>query len=392
MFKKLQNTNQLKLYYILEALLAICGTFTHTTYYIYLTTTLGLTNTQAMFLDTVLFVGIFLFELPTGIFGDKYGRKASFIFGRISLAVSLLIYFLSPHYFVLVLGSIVFALGMAFESGAFEAWIVDQVHPGSRQKIFVVRDVIRKISVITIPAISIFIAEKTSYGFPYFISFLLSVFIVLSGLLFMKENKSSIHKDISELKGLEALKKIGVSSIKEVCGNKILKKFFLSLIFSACGFIAVNSFSSRLLADNLGSANVGIITSISSIFSILLILILKKKKLLERLYLICALIGAFSLISIGIYNDQNMILLLMIIQVGMFAVFEIQRQKMLNDNIQFNRATILSVFSFAGSASGMIGTIIFGYLADVINIRFTFSIAGIFMLLSIFLLRRNIKA
>lgn len=383
MFKQLQKVNQLKIYYLLEILLAIGGTFTHTTYYIYLTTTLGFSNAQAMFLDTILFIAIFFFEVPTGIIGDKYGRKFSFLVGRSILGLSFLMYFVTGNYVILAFGSVLFALGMAFESGSFEAWIVDQVDKTQRSTIFVTRDVIRKLSVIIIPLISVFIAETTSYGFPYFVSFTLAIITVIIGVLFMKENLGDEKKEINEKKGLESLLGIGLSSVKNVLDQSNLRVFFLSVLLTAFAGIAINSYSSKLVEITLGSKYIGLIISLSSLASITFTLLLNKFKLLQKSYLILGLLAGLSLIVIGFNPVPLLIIIVFIIQVVALASFDIQRQTQINNNIDKNRATVLSVFSFAGSISGVIGTLIFGYLADKISINFTFAVAGFAVLIAI---------
>lgn len=388
MFKQLQKVNQLKIYYLLEALLVLGGTFTHTTYYIYLTTTLGFTNSQAMFLDTILFIAIFFLEVPTGIIGDKYGRKFSFLIGRILLGLSFLMYFLTGNYLVLAFGSIIFALGIAFESGSFEAWIVDQVDKKERSKIFITRGIIRKASVVIIPLISVYLAELVSYAFPYFVSFLLAVVTVILGSLFMKENWGNEKRNSKEKKGFESLIEIGLSSIKSVLGQRDLKTFWVSFLLTAFACIAINSYSSKLVELTLGSTYIGVVISLSSLATILFMIIMNKFKIIQKSYLVLGLIAALSLIIIGFNPDPVIVIVLFIVQVVTYASFDIQRQTQINNSINKNRATILSVFSFAGSISGVVGTIIFGLLADKVGISFTFAIAGIFIILGLFPLVR----
>ncbi len=389
MFKQLQKVDQLKLYYLLEILLSIGGIFTHTTYYIYLTTTLGLSNAQAMFLDTILFIAIFFFEVPTGIIGDKYGRKFSFIVGRIILGLSFLMYFLTGNYIILAFGSVLFALGMAFESGAFEAWIVDQVDKSERSKIFITRDIIRKTSVIVVPLVSVFIAEITSYGFPYLVSFVSAVITVIIGMLYMKENTGDDNRGVIERKGLESFWGIGFSSIRNVLNQSTLRVFFISVLLTAFAGIAINSYSSKLVENTLGSKYIGLIISLSSLVSILFTLLLNKLKLLQKSYLFLGFIAGISLIVIGFNAVPFLIIIAFMIQVVTLASFDIQRQTQINSYIDKNRATVLSVFSFAGSISGVVGTLFFGYLADLRGIQFTFIIAGLAIILSLFPLLRK---
>ncbi len=76
-------------------------------------------------------------------------------------------------------------------------------------------------------------------------------------------------------------------------------------------------------------------------------------------------------------------------QVAFLSVFEIGKQTRLNNLIEANRATTLSVFSLIGSISGVLGTIIFGYLADRFNIPFTFLIGGVAILFGVIFVPRG---
>lgn len=389
MFKKLQNkSNQLYVYYLLELLIAIGGTLTHATYYIYLTSELGLSNSKAMFLDTVLFIGIFFLEVPTGIFGDIFGTKFSFIIGRITLGLSLLIYFASPKYNILIVGSVLYAFGMAFESGAFESWIVGQVGKKDRNKIFTLRDIIRKISVIVTPVMSIYIAEKTSYGFPYFVSFIFAMITSAIGIIFMREQKEIVYNDIKEMRGLELLLHTGKESINSVSQNTLLRSFVISILLSSFGFIAVNSYTSKLIEISLNSGYIGFIVSASSLVSILFSLLIVNLKLLRKLFIPMGVLGAFVLLMIGMTNSSILLIILIILEAVFLSVFEIGKQTELNNLIEKNRVTTLSVFSLIGSIGSVLGTLIFGILADRLNIQVTFSIAGVAILLGVLMVSK----
>ena len=51
----------------------------------------GLTLTDIGLIATATYLGLVLFEYPTGIFADKYGRKLSLIFSVLLYIISLLL-------------------------------------------------------------------------------------------------------------------------------------------------------------------------------------------------------------------------------------------------------------------------------------------------------------
>ena len=70
-----------------------------------------------------------LFEVPTGIVADTVGRRASYLLGTVTLAVTTLLYVLlwqiEAPFWAWAVVSMLLGLGFTFFSGAVEAWLVD---------------------------------------------------------------------------------------------------------------------------------------------------------------------------------------------------------------------------------------------------------------------------
>ena len=52
---------------------------------------LGFSYTQMFLMETIFSVCLFLFEVPTGVIADKFGRKFSIFFGSIIFGASFII-------------------------------------------------------------------------------------------------------------------------------------------------------------------------------------------------------------------------------------------------------------------------------------------------------------
>jgi MFS family permease len=89
----------------------------------------GLTNTEAFAANAFFTVGTMLFEIPTGIVADTWGRRASYLIGTITLLISTFLYLwmwqIKAPFYGWALSSAFLGLGFTFFSGATEAWIVD---------------------------------------------------------------------------------------------------------------------------------------------------------------------------------------------------------------------------------------------------------------------------
>ncbi len=85
----------------------------------------GLSITEITLLNTVYCATAMLFEVPTGVLADRWGRRRAMVLGALMMAAGCLIDF-SGHGFVqFALGEGLLALGMTLSSGADSAYLYD---------------------------------------------------------------------------------------------------------------------------------------------------------------------------------------------------------------------------------------------------------------------------
>src|SRR5215218_3541719 len=77
-------------------------------------------------LGTALEVAVFLFEVPTGVFADTYGRRRSVITGCILMGCGFALEGAIPEFIAVLAAQAVWGVGYTFISGALEAWIADE--------------------------------------------------------------------------------------------------------------------------------------------------------------------------------------------------------------------------------------------------------------------------
>ncbi|HET6531729.1 MAG TPA: MFS transporter, partial [Actinoplanes sp.] len=89
----------------------------------------GLNNFQAFAANAFFTAGMVLFEVPTGIVADSWSRRASYLLGTVTLAVTtaiyLWLYYVQGPFWAWAVSSALIGLGFTFFSGAVEAWLVD---------------------------------------------------------------------------------------------------------------------------------------------------------------------------------------------------------------------------------------------------------------------------
>ena len=66
-----------------------------------------------------------VFEIPTGIIADSFGRRMSMVFSFISYIISFLMFFFFPNFIIYIFAMIIFASGEAFRTGTHKAMILE---------------------------------------------------------------------------------------------------------------------------------------------------------------------------------------------------------------------------------------------------------------------------
>src|SRR5262245_14577185 len=135
----------------------------------------GLTNLEAFAANAFFTAGMVLFEVPTGIVADTVGRRASYLLGTITLAVSTLLYVMlwevEAAFWAWALASIFLGLGFTFFSGAVEAWLVDALtatgFTGQLDSVFAHGQVVAGTAMLTGSVAGGFIAAQSNLGVPF---------------------------------------------------------------------------------------------------------------------------------------------------------------------------------------------------------------------------------
>jgi len=87
----------------------------------------GLTPLQLLLVGTTLEATVFLCEIPTGIIADVYSRRLSVILGMFLMGIAYFVAGVFPTFAVLLLSNVLWGMGYTCNSGAYEAWLVDEL-------------------------------------------------------------------------------------------------------------------------------------------------------------------------------------------------------------------------------------------------------------------------
>lgn len=157
-----------------------------TTYVIYRVRVLGLDPLQLVLAGTVLESTVFLFEIPTGIVADLYSRRLSTIIGFFCFGFGILIEGLAPLFSVLLFSQVVTGLGWTFTSGAYSAWITDEVGTDKVGQLFLRGSQLDNIGSLLAILPAIWIASY-DLALPFLLGGGLLIAVAVFMLLFMPE-------------------------------------------------------------------------------------------------------------------------------------------------------------------------------------------------------------
>src|SRR5262245_32027311 len=113
-----------KLYYALEFFLS---TPTWVVTSLYLVSVLHLSPLQLVLMGTAMEASVFLCEIPTGVVADTYSRRLSLVIGYLGMGTSWLLVGVIDVPAIVIGLWVLWGVSYTFTSGAYEAWITDEV-------------------------------------------------------------------------------------------------------------------------------------------------------------------------------------------------------------------------------------------------------------------------
>lgn len=155
----------------------------------------GLTNLEAFAANAFFSAGMFLFEIPTGVVADTLGRRASYLLGTITLAVTTVLYWLlwvweSP-FWAWAIVSVLLGLGFTFFSGAVDAWLVDALYAteyqGTLEAVFGRAMIVGSAAMLAGSVLGGVVAQLTDLGVPFLLRAGVLVLMLVVAALLMRD-------------------------------------------------------------------------------------------------------------------------------------------------------------------------------------------------------------
>jgi MFS family permease len=362
----------------------------------------GLSNLQAFAANAFFTAGMMLFEVPTGVVADTWGRRMSYLLGTITLAAATFVYYLlwvmSAPFWQWALVSMLLGLGFTFFSGAVEAWLVDALtyagYEGGLESVLGRGQMIGGVAMLGGSVAGGVIAQATSLGVPFLlrVGVLLAMFVLAYRLMHDLGFAPAPARH-----PLRATRAVFDASLEYGLKNPPVRWVMLAAPFaSGVGiytFYALQPFLLELYGDPDAYAVAGLAAAIVAGSQILGGYAAPKiRGLFEKrttALILGAVASAVILALLGITKSFWLALALLVLWGLIFAADMPIRQAYLNDMIPSQqRATVLSFDSLMGSSGGVAIQPILGKTADVYSYATSFVFGAVFQLLAVpFLVR-----
>lgn len=120
----MRRASPVRFYYALEFLLSLPAWVVIA---VFLVRDLGLSPLELILVGTVMEAAVFLFEVPTGAFADAYGRRKSIAASCVIQGGAYILVGSATNFATVLVAWALWGFGWTFMSGAYEAWITDEV-------------------------------------------------------------------------------------------------------------------------------------------------------------------------------------------------------------------------------------------------------------------------
>jgi MFS family permease len=339
----------------------------------------GLSNLEAFAANAFFTAGMVIFEVPTGIIADMWGRRVSFLLGTVTLAVTTGLYVLLWHlhapFWQWAVVSALLGLGFTFFSGATEAWLVDALtatgYDGQLDAVFGRAQVVGGVATLVGSVGGGYLAQLTNLGVPFVArAAVLAVMFVVAAIL-MRDIGFTPRRDgrpIAEIKRI-------VSDSVEY-GWRIPTVKYLMLAAPFTGGVAIYVFYALqphlldLYGDDQAYGVAGLVAAIVAgaqiVGGFLTPYIRRLFRRRTTALILAEVIGTAAILLIGVILNFWIVIGLIVVWGLLFAAVTPIRQAFINGLIPSQqRATILSFDSLMSSTGGVVAQPVLGRAADV---------------------------
>ena len=357
----------------------------------------GLSSTAAFTANALFTAGMVLFEVPTGVVADTWGRRVSYLLGSVTLAVSTVLYWLAwqahAPFWAWAATSVLLGLGFTFFSGATEAWLVDALKftgfKGNLESVFARGQIVAGAAMLSGSVLGGLVAQWTNLGVPYLLRGLALVVTFVVAFVYMRDwgfvPRSGRHP------GRE-MGQVVRASVRYGLGNRPVRWMMLAAPFTfgvgIYAFYAMQPYLLELYGDEQAYSIAGLAAAIIAGAQIAGGMAAPRVRLLFRnrtSALLAGLLLEIGLLALLGLTGTFWVAVGLLVLWGLAAAATLPiRQAYLNGLIPSEqRATVLSFDNLLGSSGGVVIQPALGKVADVWSYSTSYLVAAAFQLLAV---------
>ena len=350
----------------------------------------GLNATAAFAANALFTAGMVVFEVPTGVVADTWGRRTSYLLGSLTLAVSTILYWLAwqmqAPFWAWAVTSVLLGLGFTFFSGATEAWLVDALKftgfKGNLESVFAKGQIVAGAAMLSGSVLGGLVAQWTNLGVPYILRALALVVTFAVAFLYMRDwgfiPKPGKHP-------VREMRHVLRSSVHFGLGNPPVRWMMLAAPFSfgvgIYAFYAMQPYLLELYGDEQAYSIAGLAAAIIAGAQIIGGMAAPRVRLLFR--------RRTSAILAGLLIEGGLLALLGVttafwVAVGLLVLWGLTAAAALPIRMAYmnglipseQRATVLSFDNLLGSSGGVVIQPALGKVADVWSYSTSYLVAA----------------
>lgn len=357
----------------------------------------GLSLLEINLLNASYMLAYLLFEIPTGVNADYFGKKRSIVIGLWIFVASFLIYFFSEYFWQFLIAEILGALAFTCISGALEGLIVEKLKEENYSKsltnVFKKAE-IRAIGVIIGASLGSFVGQF-DLALPWLMSAISFAILAILTKIFLPSDLKSSKLRIKL--SFSPLRKIAQESVSYGLNNR---RFIFMVIFSAIMFFAIQPLNMYwpIILKEVYLVEVKYMGLIFSLIVIFIYLGSQISTWWQRKFIcpkksiyLSQVITAVSIILAAILSPLYLFLFFFMFHEFGRGLFKPLSRAYVNGSIvDKNRSTVLSFESMIIKTGGALGLIFSGFIANNFGILNSWVINGIILLIAIiFFYRKN---
>jgi MFS family permease len=351
----------------------------------------GLSNFQAFLANAFFTLGQVLFEVPTGIVADTFGRRISYLLGTFTLAVSTVIYLvmwqIRGPFWGWAAASVLLGLGFTFFSGALEAWLVDALNAtgfkGKLDDVFANGQIVSGVAMLGGSAAGGIIAQWTNLGVPYILRAVVLALNFAVAFALMHDLGFTPRKTDSPLREMRSIFR---DSVHYGLGNPPVRWVMLAAVMTGGTgiyvFYALQPFLLELYGDSQAYGVAGLVASLTALAQIAGGFLAPRLRLMfgRRTTVVLGGVALTGVVlALASFVSNFYLALALIFGWGlMFAALMPVRQAYINGLIPSEqRASVLSFDSLMSSSGGIVVQPALGCIADVWSYSSSYFVAAI---------------